>query len=101
MLGGSRYFLKEENLVDFRLARTHTTAVHKALITIAAHGAGRVATKLVLLVLEPQTDDLVDEFALHFELSELFSLLLGDLTLFEHTIVERTLELRDEVRVLL
>ena len=56
---------------------------------------------MVLLVLEPQTDDFVDEFALHFELSELFSLLLGNLTLLEHTIVERTLELRDEVRVLL
>ena len=56
---------------------------------------------MVLLVLEPEADYLVDEFALHFELPELFSLLLGDLTLLEHTIVERALELRDEVRVLL
>ena len=53
------------------------------------------------MVLEPEALDLVDEFALHFELPELLSLLLGDLALLEHTIVERALQLRDEVRVLL
>ena len=92
-------FLDKENVVDFWLSANAGPRSKRRVS--ASTNSCCIPAQLVLLVLESESDHLVDKFAFHLEFSEFFSLLLGGLAFLKHTRVERALKFGNEIRVFL